>query len=157
MIELSIPGFNESIQLHYLLLDFNGTLAIDGKLIEGVKKKLIALSQKIEIHILTGDTHGTVSNQLKEVTCKLVILPAKDQQLEKEKYITTLPSGSVISIGNGRNDKLMLKHSAIGIIVIERECAAIETLSEADIICTDIHAALDMIDNPLRLTSTLRS
>jgi soluble P-type ATPase len=157
MIELSIPGFNDSLQLHHLLLDFNGTLAVDGKLIKGVKKKLIDLSQRLQIHILTGDTYGTARHQLKNTPFKIVLLPALKQQREKEKYIAKLPAGSVISIGNGRNDKLMLKLSAIGIIVIERECASVETMQEADIMCTDIHAALDLIGNPLRLKATLRS
>ncbi len=157
MIELSIPGFNDSLQLHHLLLDFNGTLAIDGKLITGVKKKLVALSQKLQIHILTGDTYGTAAHQLKNTPFKLVLLPVVNQRTEKEKYINSLPPQSVISIGNGRNDELMLKLSAIGIIVIQREGGSVETLSEADIICPDIHAALDLIDNPLRLKATLRS
>jgi soluble P-type ATPase len=157
MIELSIPGFNDSLQLHHLLLDFNGTLAIDGKLIKGVKKKLVTLSQKLQIHILTGDTYGTAMLQLKNTPFKIALLPAVNQRVAKEKYISNLSSQSVISIGNGRNDKLMLKHSAISIIVIEGECASVETMLEADIMCTNIHAALDMIINPLRLKSTLRS
>ena len=35
MIEISIPG-NETLQLRHLICDYNGTLALDGELIEGV-------------------------------------------------------------------------------------------------------------------------
>ena len=38
MIEIAIPG-GESLRLAHALLDFNGTLAQDGQLIEGVPEK----------------------------------------------------------------------------------------------------------------------
>ena len=37
MIKVSIPGF-KSLSLKYLVLDYNGTIAIDGALVPGVKK-----------------------------------------------------------------------------------------------------------------------
>ena len=36
MIAIDIPGYKK-IELAHLVLDYNGTLAIDGKLIDGVK------------------------------------------------------------------------------------------------------------------------
>ena len=40
------------------MLDYNGTLAVDGHLLGGVKKALTALSGKINVHVLTADTFG---------------------------------------------------------------------------------------------------
>lgn len=34
MIEINIPGFG-SLELDHLVLDYNGTMALDGQLIEG--------------------------------------------------------------------------------------------------------------------------
>jgi soluble P-type ATPase len=34
---------------------------------------------------------------------------------------------------------------------------AVESLKDADVVCTDINHALDLLLNPLRLTATLRS
>jgi soluble P-type ATPase len=62
-----------------------------------------------------------------------------------------------VSIGNGRNDQLMLKASALGIAVILAEGIAAETLLASDVVCTSIIDALDLLRNPLRLTATLRS
>jgi len=36
MIEVAVPGF-KNLALEYLVLDYNGTLAVDGMLVEGVK------------------------------------------------------------------------------------------------------------------------
>jgi len=157
MLKLSIPGFKDKILIYHLVLDFNGTLAIDGKLIKGVRKALTALSKNINIHILTGDTHGTAKEELMGIPCKIELLSKKNQAEQKEKHIRKLDPSTVISIGNGRNDKLMLKASIIGIIVIQGEGASAETLMSSNIVCRDILSALDLISNPSRLTATLRT
>jgi soluble P-type ATPase len=51
MIEISIPGFH-NLQLKHLVLDYNGTLACDGKLIPGVQKILNRLSENLKVHAL---------------------------------------------------------------------------------------------------------
>jgi soluble P-type ATPase len=48
----------------------------------------------------------------------------------------------------------MLRSSAIGIAVIQKEGAAFQTFLEADIIAENILDALDMLNNTLRLKAT---
>jgi len=157
MISLEIPGFKGPLHIEHVLLDFNGTLAIDGKLIHGVKEILNELAQRVTLHVLTGNTFGTVETELQEVKCKVVPLPSRDLGKEKEKYLHQLNPLQVISIGNGRNDTLMLKESVIGIVVIQKEGAASEAILSADVVCTDIFDALDLLSKPLRLIATLRN
>jgi soluble P-type ATPase len=157
MIALNIPGFNENLIIEYLVLDFNGTLAKDGKLISGVKEVLTDLAEKVAIHVLTGNTFGTVEEELKDVPCKVIALPSANLGKEKEKYLQQLNPQSVISIGNGRNDRLIIQASAIGIIVIQQEGASSEALMAADVICPDIFSALELLNHPLRLIATLRN
>ncbi len=57
MIELNIPG-RGTVQLEHLVSDVNGTLAVDGKLFEGMSRLLRALQPVLQIHLLTADTHG---------------------------------------------------------------------------------------------------
>ncbi len=57
MIELNIPG-RGLVSLEYLVSDVNGTLAVDGQLIDGIPRILHALRDRLEIHLLTADTHG---------------------------------------------------------------------------------------------------
>jgi len=57
MIELNISG-RGTIRLKYLVCDVNGTLAIDGGLIEGLAYTLKTLRDRLALHVLTADTHG---------------------------------------------------------------------------------------------------
>ncbi|QTA92801.1 HAD family hydrolase [Desulfonema magnum] len=159
MIEIKIPGYKENkpIQLRHLVLDYNGTLAYDGQLLTGVRECLKSLADTIQIHVLTADTFGSVRSQLEDIPCELYVLPSGNQEIGKLEYVKHLGCEHTISVGNGRNDRLMLKESALGIAVILEEGVAVETLSAADIVFTNIVSALEILINPLRLTATLRS
>ncbi|MFW8602361.1 HAD family hydrolase [Desulfobacterota bacterium M19] len=156
MFALDIPGFG-TLAIEDLVMDYNGTLAEDGILIKDVGDILTLLSTRMTLHIITADTFGLAASQLKSVPCKLEIMRQADQITGKKKYIEKIGSSRVASIGNGRNDSLMLKHSALGIAVIHREGAAAETIMNADVLCRNIHDALDLFSNPDRLKATLRS
>jgi len=156
MIEIEIPGYRK-LQLKYLVLDYNGTLAVDGRLVDGVGETLQQLSDRLEIHVLTADTFGEARAGLAGLTCRLSILPPGHQDTGKRDYIERLGAEFCACVGNGRNDRLMLKEASLGIAVIQREGAAAATLADADAVCPDILAALELLTNPLRLVATLRS
>ena len=156
MLEISIPGF-KNLQLEHLVLDYNGTLACDGELLEGVVESLDVLSRDLDIHVVTADTFGKAHGRLADSPCKVVVLPEEHQDVAKRKYVEELGSDRVVSIGNGRNDRLMLKRAVLGIAVVQEEGAAAETLLTADVVSPGILAAFDLLRNPLRLTATLRS
>jgi len=155
-MEIEIPGFG-SLQLSHLVLDYNGTIAQDGQLIQGVRKRLVALAKDLKIHVITADTFGGVKERLSDIPCKIHILEAEAQDIGKMEYVQKLGADRTVCIGNGRNDVLMLKKAALGIAVIQDEGAAIGALLAADVIVPSILSALDLIANPLRLTATLRS
>ena len=156
MIEISIPG-HRKLQLKHLVLDYNGTLACDGQIIAGVKESLEALADMLQIHVLTADTFGKARSGLEGVPCDLSILPLENQDIGKLEYVKHLGCAYAVCIGNGRNDRLMLQDAALGIAVILGEGAAVETLLAADVVCTDIVSALELLSSPLRITATLRS
>jgi len=156
MIEVTIPGYKK-LQLKHLVLDYNGTLAVDGELLPGVKDALRGLAKELQIHILTADTFGKVRSRVEDVPCELSILPLENQDTGKLDYVKGLGAQHTVCIGNGRNDRLMLKEAALGIAVILEEGAALETLVSADVVSSSILSALELLTNPLRLTATLRS
>ncbi len=156
MIEIKIPGY-KNLQLEHLVLDYNGTLAIDGKLIPGVKDALIQLSEKLRIHIITADTFGRVQNEVTEIPCELSILPKENQDIGKLEYVKRLGPDITVCIGNGRIDRLMLEDAIVGIVVVQKEGAAVESIQLADVMCPSIISALELLTNPLRLIATLRS
>lgn len=156
MIEISIPGFRD-LRLEHLVLDYNGTLAVDGRLIPGVKDRLQTLAKDLGVHVVTADTFGKVRSALGDSDCTVTILPAGDQAEAKREYVLGLGADRTVCIGNGRNDRLMLHEAALGIAVILPEGAFAGSLTAADVVCTGIAEALDLLKNPLRLTATLRS
>jgi soluble P-type ATPase len=156
VLVIDIPGFKE-LRLAHLVLDYNGTLACDGALIDGVAERLIRLSKSLEVHVVTADTFGDVKSRLKDLPCRVTVLPRKGQDQEKLAYVEALGSECTVCIGNGRNDRLMLREAVLGIAVVEGEGAAVVALTEADVVCKGILPALDMLVNPLRLIATLRT
>ena len=52
MIELRIPGRGD-LALEHLVMDVNGTLAVDGILLEGVARRIGALRSRLFFDILT--------------------------------------------------------------------------------------------------------
>lgn len=156
MITIAIPGYG-TLSLEHLVLDYNGTLACDGVLIEGVRVRLEELSHHLSIHVITADTFGKAQAAFAGMPCELAILPLENQDAGKLAYITRLGCEKTVCIGNGRNDRLMLKSAALGIAVIQQEGASSETLIAADVVAASILDALDLLTHPLRLVATLRA
>ncbi len=94
---------------------------------------------------------------LKDVDCRLVVLAGAAQDRAKAAYVRRLGAGSVVCVGNGRNDRRMLRAAVLGIGVILAEGASSETLRAADVVVADIRDALDLLVRPLRLVASLRS
>ncbi len=155
MLEIDIPG-RQTLRLKHVVLDYNGTIACDGALIAGVKENMTALADKLQVHVLTADTFGNVHDNLAGIDCRLSILAPDAQDVGKLNYIKALGIDHVVCVGNGRNDLLMLKEAALGVVVILQEGAAAGTVAAADIVCSDIVSALQLLQHPLRLIATLR-
>src|ERR1700756_709859 len=141
MVRIDIPG-GEPLPLENLVLDFNGTLACDGALLPGVRRRLERLSELIQIHVVTADTFGRARAELSGLPCQLHILEPHDQARAKLEYVQRLGAERTACVGNGRNDALMVGAVALGIAVIQAEGAAPETLSAADVVARDIADAL---------------
>ncbi len=152
---IDIPG-NNSLTLSYLVLDYNGTLAVDGTLIDGVEERINRLAEELTVYVVTADTFGKAAVSLKNVNCNLTILGKGNQQQQKAGFVNKLGAGQVVAIGNGLNDALMLETVALGIAIVQQEGAAVKTLQKADVVFNNINDALDLLQNPLRLKATLR-
>ncbi|HUL42645.1 MAG TPA: hypothetical protein VLV32_12200 [Burkholderiales bacterium] len=156
MISIEVPGFRK-LNLSHLVSDYNGTLALDGKLLRGVAEALVSLAPSICIHVITADTFGLAKAQLAELPINLTITPVELQAEAKLRFVSELGANSVVAIGNGRNDRKMLSAAALGIALIQREGGAAEALASADIVSNNILDALELLRNPKRLVATLRS
>ncbi|HKJ41981.1 MAG TPA: hypothetical protein VKA27_07790, partial [Sunxiuqinia sp.] len=95
MINIDTPGY-KTIEIEHLVLDYNGTLAVDGKLIDGVKPLLNQLSDHLTIHVLTADTFGSSASELAGVNCSLKISEATAQDQQKEEVVQHLGKQKVV-------------------------------------------------------------
>jgi soluble P-type ATPase len=156
MIAVDIPGLRE-LHLQHLVLDYNGTLAEDGKLLPGVAATLKDLARMLRIHVITADTFGSAAEQLSELPVNLIVVPGAAQADRQLEFITGLEADTVVAICNGQNDQKMIEAAALGIVLIQREGSAVETLLCADVAAMGILDALALLQYPKRLVATLRS
>ncbi len=155
MIELSIPG-RDTLLLEHLVCDVNGTLAVDGQLLEGVARLLGGLRDRLTIHLVTADTHGRQQQIDRQLNLVATRLQPGGEAGQKAEYVRQFGAERVVAIGQGANDAEMLKAAALGICVLSSEGAATTTVQAADILVPDILSALQLISKPIRIVATLR-
>ena len=155
MISVSIPGWGD-LDIEYLVIDYNGTCAFDGKIKEGVKEMLEKVSRYIKVFIITADTYDNVDNETNIVGFKVLKVKKASCAAEKAKIVKELGPERVVAIGNGANDALMIREAALGIGVFGEEGCANSLIKEADIFVGDILDAISIILHPERLVATLR-
>jgi P-type E1-E2 ATPase len=155
VIELTIPG-RGLLELEHLVCDVNGTLAVDGRLPDGLARALTALRDRFQLHLLTADTHGMQHQIDRQLNVEAVRIQPGEEGQQKAKYVHRLGPERVAAIGQGANDAAMLQAAALGICVLSREGAAVETLLAADLVVPDIFTALELLEKPLRILASLR-
>ena len=155
MLKIKIPGREELI-LNHLILDYNGTIAEDGNIIEGIRPRLAELCKDLSISVITADTHGTAAKTCEGLPLQVLTYPTTEVGLIKAEEARKL-TGGVITIGNGYNDIQMSDVSDLSICVIGREGCCGALLMHVDVVVTSIEDALDLLLKPGRLRATLRT
>ena len=153
---VEIPG-RETLEIKNIVFDYNGTIAIDGKLISDVSKNINELSSSFNFYVITADTYGTVKKELENTNCKVITIPALTQDISKLDFVKELGLNTCLSVGNGRNDKLMLKETILGIAILQDEGLCTETLLNSDILVKSIFDVFAFLKDSNRLIATLRN
>jgi soluble P-type ATPase len=151
-IHVDIPG-SANLALTDLLIDFTGTLALDGLLLPGIAEALMELASTLRITIATADTFRRASEALQGLPLELRLVDCGEQ---KARIVEELGAEHVVAVGNGRNDMAMFEAAALRIAVLGPEGAAATLLAVADVVVSDIHIAFDLLLHPRRLKATLR-
>ena len=155
MLKINIPG-REVLTLSHLILDYNGTIAEDGEIIESIRPRLAELAKALSICVITADTHGTAAKKCEGLPLEVLTFPTTEVGAIKAQEAMKL-SGGVITIGNGFNDIPMSDAADLSICVIGREGCCGALLAHADIVVTSIDDALDLLIKTGRLRATLRT
>ena len=152
-LTVEIPG-RTPLVLEHLLIDQNGTLTNRGALIDGVAARLTRLRAHLDAHVLSADTFGTLDQLADELRIETQRVKTG---AEKRAFLERLGARRCVAVGNGVNDEPMLREAALSIAVIGPEGASAWPLLAADVICTSIVHALDLLLDPRLLVATLRS
>ena len=155
MLTINIPG-REELNLSHLILDYNGTIAEDGEIIESIRPRLAELSKDLTICVITADTHGTAAKKCEGLPLEVLTFPTTEVGAIKAQEAMKR-NGGVITIGNGFNDIQMSDAADLSICVIGREGCCGALIGHCDIIVTSIADALDLLIKTDRLRATLRT
>lgn len=152
-LEVAIPGRERPLRIEHVVFDFNGTLAVEGRLVRGVASRLEALAAVAHVVVMTADTFGTVRRALARLPLTVHVVATGE---EKRRFVESLGGERVAAIGNGTNDVPMLGAAALGIVVIGEEGTSAEAVRTATVVARDINVAIDLLLRPTRLVATLR-
>ena len=152
-MKITVPG-SGIYNLETLVLDLNGTIALNGKLVVGVKQRIQKIKGLgLKVFLFTGDTRGTGAKTAEVLGIKLVKASNAKDKLKELKKIN---SSTCVAIGNGAIDDYFLKAAKLGIAVMQSEGLHIKAALAADILMPSINDALDLIINQTTFISTLR-
>ena len=121
-MRIDIPGY-KILDLNYLVLDYNGTIAIDGRITEAVRKQLGKLAELYEIYVVTADTHGTAGRNCADLPVHIHTFPSGAAAYEKEKIVEALGKEQCVCMGNAglrlcRRSNLAAKSTGKGLYEI---------------------------------------
>ena len=155
MIQIDIPGYR-TLRIENLIMDFNGTIALDGNLINGVSKRLEELSNLLNLFILTADTFGLVEKSCYGLPVNIQKLHQGHEADQKKAVLEAMGHDFTAAIGNGANDIKMLKRACLSIVVLGQEGLCTGALTAADICVPNARIGLDLLLFPKRIVATLR-
>ena len=178
MISIERPGLNP-LEIEYILLDFDGTLAIDRRVHPKAKDKINLLSKRVKIYVFVnpptipnnkvnpptppfnkGGKGGILAKELikerlRKVKAEIIYLVEGDASRSKLDLLRQLGPTRCAAIGNGMDDAILIQQAGIGICIIGKEGSSGEAVTNADLVFTDILDALDFLLKPLRQKATL--
>jgi len=171
MISIERPG-QSSLEIEFILIDFEGTLAPDRRVHPKAKDKIDLLSKRTKIYILVNpptpalnkggkggisakEKKEEVEERLRKVKAEITYLTEGQASQKKLDLLRNLGAMRCAAIGNGVDDVPMIQEAGFGICVLGKEGASPEALKNADVVFVDVLDALDFLLKPLRQKATL--
>ncbi len=154
MISIERPG-QESLEIEFILIAFEGTLASDRRVHPKAKDRINLLSKRTKIYILTKEEKILMEEVLKKVKAEIIYLMEGEASQQKLVLLRKLGAPQCVAIGNGADDVPMIEEAGLGISVIGKEGTFSEAMKKADLVFMNILDALDFLLKPLRQRATL--
>jgi soluble P-type ATPase len=145
----------EPLEIDFILLDFEGTLASDRRVHPKAKDRINLLSKRTKIYILTKEEKILMEEVLKKVKAEIIYLMEGEASQQKLDLLRQLGASRTVAIGNGVDDVPMIEEAGLGISVMGKEGTFSEAMKKADVVFMNILDALDFLLKPLRQKATL--
>ena len=154
MITIQRPG-QSNLEIEFILIDFEGTLASDRRIHPKAKDKINLLSKRTKIYILTVEEKERVEETLKKVKAEIIYLAGGDSSQKKLELLRQLGPARTVAVGNGADDVPMIEEAGLGVCVLGKEGTFSEAMKKADVVFMNILDALDFLLKPLRQKACL--
>ena len=154
MMAIQRPG-HEPLEIEFILLDFEGTLATDGRVHPKAKDKINLLSKRTKIYIMTKSEGEKVGEALRKTKAEILYFKEGEAPQAKMKLLQQMKPQQTVVIGNGLDDVPIMERAGLAICVIGKEGSSSEAMAKADLIVTNVLDALDFLLKPLRQRATL--
>jgi len=154
MIFIQRPG-QEPLEIEFILIDFEGTLASDCRVHPKAKDKINLLSRRTKIYILAKGEKERAEEALRRTKAEIVSLKEGEASKQKLDLLLNLGAPRAVVIGNGMDDVPMMEEAGFSMAIIGKEGTSGELIQIADVAFTNIVDALDFLLKPLRQKATL--
>ncbi|MGQ9508563.1 MAG: HAD family hydrolase [Thermodesulfobacteriota bacterium] len=154
MILIERPG-QDSLEMDYLLIDFEGTLSMDRRIHPKAKDRINLLSKRLKIYIFAKGERERVQEVLKRVKAEVIFLNEGEASNQKLGFLRNLGGLRTVVMGNGIDDLLMMKEAGLSIAILGKEGTSGALIQNAHLLFIDIIDALDFLLKPLRQKATL--
>jgi len=142
------------MELTTIVLDLNGTIAINGEIVLGVEERIEKLKNLgFTIYLFTGDQRGNASVQAQKLGIEVQKASTSD---EKEELTRKLDVDHAVAIGNARIDIGTFKPCKLRIGTLQSEGIHTGILAHIDILVPSINDALDLLINENSFNATMR-
>jgi soluble P-type ATPase len=154
MLTLLRPD-QDPLEVEFLFVDFEGTLASDGRIHPKAKDKINLLSKRIRIHVFVKNGQALPGKTFRNMKAEIVYLTEGSSSKQKTDRMEKLGAGRTVAIGNGLDDARIIEEAGFGICVIGKEGASGEAVRKADLVVMSVLDAFDFLLKPLRQKATL--
>jgi len=154
MITIQRPG-QSNLEIEFILIDFEGTLASDRRVHPKAKDKINLLSKRTKIYVLTKEEKERVEEAFRKVKAEIIYLTEGESSQKKLDLLRRLGATRTVAIGNGVDDVPMIEEAGLGVCILGKEGASSEAMKRTDVVFLNILDALDFLLKPLRQKATL--
>lgn len=152
-MKYNINGVGE-IEINTIVMDINGTLALRGKIITGVKNKLSELKEKgFKLILVSSDQRGNAQEIANDL--EIEFYAAKTLE-EKAEFMQSLNPENTAAIGNARIDIGLFKNAKLSIATLQAEGIHTGIIKHVDIIVPSIIDALNLLLDKYTVESTMK-